>query len=381
MKISRILAVTKKQFLTLKHDKRTLVLMLLSPVMAMLIFGFAFGTSPKNLQVVVVNQDKGTLASQYISKLDHDVLSISSSKDVSSSKNEVTSGDKIAAIIFPSTFSADASPSVSGIGSNKVPIIRPAKGAQIELFIDTTNQQLSSVVSQAVSQAGQDYAKSKGVKTGISVDISYAFEKTKDARYIDFFVPGIMAFAITLFTTMLTLLAFVGERVTGTFDRLRVTPATEAEIVIGYEVAFGIIAAVQGALILTVALLVYNILVVGSIALAMLFVILVAIDAQAIGILISSAARRESQAVQFLPFIIFPIFLLSGIFVAVKSLPLWLQPFSNLLPPTWGIEALRDVMLRGWGLEHLWPNALVLVGFAVLFTLLAILSLKRSKNQ
>jgi ABC-2 type transport system permease protein len=173
----------------------------------------------------------------------------------------------------------------------------------------------------------------------------------------------------------------VGERVTGTFDRLRVTPATETEIVVGYEIAFGVIAAIQGALILTVALLVYNIMVVGSIALAMMFVILVAIDAQAIGILISSAAQRESQAVQFLPFIIYPIFLLSGIFVAVKTLPLWLQPFSYLLPPTWGIDALRDVMLRGWGMEHLWLHALVLVGFAVVFTILAIFSLKRSRNQ
>jgi len=381
MKMSRILAVTKKQFLTIKHDKRTLVLMLLSPVMAMLIFGFAFGTSPKHLQVIIVNQDKGSLAGEYISKIDHEVLSISDSSDVFASKNKITSGDKIAAIIFPSTFSADASPSVAGYSTNKSPIIKPAKGTHIEVFLDTTNQQLSSVVSQAIGQAGQDFAKSKGVKTGISIDVSYAFEKTKDARYIDFFVPGIMAFAITLFTTILTLLAFVGERVTGTFDRLRVTPATEAEIVVGYEIAFGVIAAIQGALILTVALLVYNIMVVGSIALAMLFVILVAIDAQAIGILISSAAKRESQAVQFLPFIIFPIFLLSGIFVAVKSLPLWLQPFSNLLPPTWGIEALRDVMLRGWGLEHLWPHVLVLVGFAIFFTLLAIFSLKRSRNQ
>jgi ABC-2 type transport system permease protein len=381
MKLSRVLAVTKKQFLTIKHDKRTLALMLLSPVMAMLIFGFAFGTSPKHLQVIVVNQDKGSLASEYINKMDHDVLSISTSTDVTASKDKVTSGDKIATIIFPSTFSTDASPTVAGLTPNKVPIINPAKGTHINVFLDTTNQQLSSVVSQAIGQAGQDLAKSKGSKSGITVDISYAFEKAKDARYIDFFVPGIMAFAITLFTTLLTLLAFVGERVNGTFDRLRVTPATETEIVIGYEIAFGIIAAIQGALILTVALLVYNIMVVGSIALAMLFVILVAIDAQAIGILISSAAQRESQAVQFLPFIIFPIFLLSGIFVAVKSLPLWLQPFSNLLPPTWGIEALRDVMLRGWGLEHLWPHVLVLAGFAIFFTLLAIFSLKRSRNQ
>lgn len=380
MKISRILAVTKKQFLTIKHDKRTLVLMLLSPVMAMLIFGFAFGTSPKNLQVIVVNNDVGSLASEYINKMDHDVLSISTSSDVSASKDKVSSGDKIATIIFGSSFSADASPTKSGM-SAMGPIITPAKGAHINVFLDTTNQQLSSVVSQSIAQAGQDLAKLKGSKSGISIDVSYAFEKAKSARYIDFFVPGIMAFAITLFTTLLTLLAFVGERVTGTFDRLRVTPATETEIVIGYEIAFGIIAAIQGALILTVALLVYNIMVVGSIALAMLFVILVAIDAQAIGILISAAAQRESQAVQFLPFIIFPIFLLSGIFVAVKSLPLWLQPFSYILPPTWGIDALRDVMLRGWGLEHLWPHVLILAGFAVVFTILAIFGLKQSRNQ
>ena len=255
MKRSTILAVTKKQFLTIKHDKRTLAMMLLSPVMAMLIFGFAFGTSPKHLQVIIVNNDKGKLASQYIDKMDHDVLSISTASEITTSKNAITSGDKIATIIFGSSFSADASPSVVRLAPNKAPIIHPAKGAHIEVFIDTTNQQLSSVVSQAISQAGQDFAKSKGATSGISIDVNYAFEKAKDARYIDFFVPGIMAFAITLFTTILTLLAFVGERVTGTFDRLRVTPATEAEIVIGYEMAFGIIAAIQGALILTLSLI------------------------------------------------------------------------------------------------------------------------------
>ncbi len=380
MSLSRALAITKKQFLTIKHDKRTLILMLMSPIMAMLVFGFAFGTSPKHLQVVVVNNDKGTLAKEYIEKMDHEILSMSTSNNENASKEKVKSGDKIATIIFSKSFSSDSSPTKTTVTTNR-PTIIPAKGAHINVFLDTTNQQLSSVVSQSIAQASQDLAKSKGSKSGISIDVSYAFEKAKDARYIDFFVPGIMAFAITLFTTLLTLLAFVGERVNGTFDRLRVTPATETEIVIGYEIAFGIIAAIQGALILTVALLVYNIMVVGSIALAMLFVILVAIDAQAIGILISAAAQRESQAVQFLPFIIFPIFLLSGIFVAVKSLPLWLQPFSYLLPPTWGIDALRDVMLRGWGLEHLWPHALILAGFAVIFTILAIFSLKRSRNQ
>jgi ABC-2 type transport system permease protein len=108
-------------------------------------------------------------------------------------------------------------------------------------------------------------------------------------------------------------------------------------------------------------------------------IVLTAIDAQAIGILISAAARREGQAVQFLPLIIFPAFLLSGIFVPVQSLPDWLRPLSYLIPPTWAIEGLRDVLLRGWGLEHVWLHVLVLGVFALVFTVLAVVGLRRSR--
>ena len=88
--------------------------------------------------------------------------------------------------------------------------------------------------------------------------------------------------------------------------------------------------------------------------LAFLVVILVAIDAMSLGILLSAAARRELQAVQMIPLIIFPTFLLSGIFVPVDALPSWLSPLSWLIPPTYAVAALRDIMLRGWGIEHVW---------------------------
>jgi ABC-2 type transport system permease protein len=250
----------------------------------------------------------------------------------------------------------------------------------VEVFLDTTNQQLATAVGPELAKATQSLAADQGAKSPIIYDTNYAFAKAKDARYIDYFVPGVMAFAITFFTTLLTLLAFVGERTSGTLDRLRVSPATEAEIVLGNELAFGIIAAIQGSLILAVALWVYRVLVVGPMWLAALLVILTALVAQAIGISISAAAKRESQAVQFIPLIIFPVFLLSGIFVPVGSLPGWLQPFSYLLAPTWAVDGLRDVFLRGWGMEHVWLNVTVLAGFAVVFTLLAIAGLRRARS-
>jgi ABC-2 type transport system permease protein len=359
VKVAHVIAIARKQFLVLKHDPRTLALMLVAPIMAMLIFGFAFGSSPKHIAVAVVNEDASGLASGFIDNLDHEKLNITMAGDAESARQDVRDGKIVGALIFP-------------------PV--SAKGARVELFLDTTNQQLAGVIPPELARAAQKFAAEHNAGSPIGFDTKYAFPEAKNARYIDYFVPGVMAFAITLFTTLLTLLAFVGERTSGTLDRLRVTPVTETEIVLGYELAFGIIAAIQGFLILLVALLVYHILIVGPILLAVLLVILVAIDAQAVGILVSAAAKREGQAVQFIPFIVFPTFLLSGIFVAVASLPGWLRPFSYALPPTWGIAGLRDVMLRGWGLEHVWPTVAILAGFACVFTMLAIVGLKRARS-
>lgn len=373
MKASRIAAIARKQFLVLRHDPRSLALMLLAPVMAMFIFGFAFGAEPKHVKVIIVNQDKGPLANELITKIDHEKLEITVSSNVETAMTEVRDGKTVASITFPADFSQNLLPDT---GTNKQATIR---SAHVSVLLDSTNQMLSAVVMPTLSSAAQALAQSGSTIVPATFDVSHAFPKAKDARYIDYFVPGVMAFAATLFTTLLTLLAFVGERTSGTLDRLRVTPATEAEIVVGYEIAFGIIATIQGILLLSVALLIYHILIVGPLALAVLLVVLTAIDAQAIGILISAGARREGQAVQFLPFIVLPVFLLSGIFIPVQSLPVWLRPFSYVLPPTWSIEALRDVLLRGWGFGHVWIHVLVLTGFALVFTLLAVVSLKRSR--
>ena len=364
MKPARILAVTRKVFQTLRHDPRTVALMLLAPVMAMLIFGFAFGSETKDVRTVVVNLDQGPLAGEVIERLDREALSVSTMEDAEAARRAVRDGGQTGALIFPADFTQ-----------------RATRGnATLEVFLDTTNNQVAGVVVREVAEAGQAVAASRGLHAPVAPKVAYAHEAAKDARFIDYFVPGVMAFAATLFTTLLTLLAFVGERTTGTLDRLRVTPVTEGEIVLGYELAFGLVAAVQGILLIAIALLVYDVLVVGSLALAVLVIALMAIDAMGIGVLISAAAQREGQAVQFIPFIVLPVFLLAGVFVPVESLPAWLRPFSYVLPPTWAVEALRNVMLRGWGLDRVWLHVAVLAGFAVVLTLLAIAGLRRARR-
>lgn len=385
MNLRRAFAITQKTFLTLRHDPRSIGLILVAPVLAMLVFGFAFGTEVKDVETLIVNHDEGENAATYIGFLDGELLDVGLVTDEAAARQRVLDGEATALLVFPANFTADSSPT-PGTAPAQGPLPgqvtpgtppQPPRGATIGLLLDSTNSQKAAVVQRALAQAAQDYAEAQGGTAPFTVTTAHAY--AEDARYIDFFVPGIMGFAALLFTLILTLLAFVGERAGGTLDRLRVTPATEGEIVVGYAMAFGIIGAIQGTLLLGAAILLFDVLVSGSLLLAGLVIVLLAVDGQALGILLSAAARREGQAVMMIPIVIFPTMLLSGIFLPTEALPGWLQPVAYLLPPTWAVEALRDVMLRGWGLDRIALHLSALAGFAALFIGLAIVGLRRAR--
>lgn len=383
----RVLAISRKTFLTLRHDPRSVALILVAPIMAMVVFGFAFGSEVRDVRAVVVNEDEGGNAAELLAFVDPEALDVQTLRDPAEARRMVLDGEAVAFLHFPANFTADSTPTPGtppqpGALPGQPPTggtpPQPPKGARIDLLLDATNSQQAAVVQRALAEAAASYAESKGGRPPFTVETQAAY--AEGARYIDFFVPGIMGFAALLFTTLLTLLAFVAERTAGTLDRLRVTPVTEAEIVLGYALAFGLIGALQGIILLSAALLLFDVLVVGNVLLAGLVIVLLAIDSQAIGILVSAAARREGQAVMLVPFIVLPTMLLSGIFVPTEALPWFLQPLAYLLPPTWAIDALRDVMLRGWGLDRIWPALAMLTGFAVLFVSLAVVGLRRSRS-
>lgn len=367
MNAKRTFAISLKVLRTLRHDKRSLGLMLVAPILAMSIFGFVFGSEVAHVDVAIVNEDAGPLAGRVLANVEPDALDSVEASSWEEARERVREGDARAAIRFPANFTAGALPQGS----------TPARGSEIEIFIDGSNSQIVAAVSRALLEAVQATAREAGARVPVSVGTEFAY--AADAEFIDFFVPGIMAFAALLFTTLLTILAFVGERTSGTLSRLLVTPLTEAELVLGYALAFSVVGVLQGAVLLGVALVVFDALVVGELWLVFLVVALTAIDALALGILLSAAAKREAQAIQLFPLIVFPTFLLSGIFVPTETLPGWLRPLAYAIPPTYSANALRDVMLRGWGLDHVWDEVAALAGFAFLFLMIAVLGLKRGR--
>ncbi len=385
MALPRTLAVAKRLFSELRNDKRTIALIFIAPLFAMFVFGLAFSGELHNIDLIIVNEDEGfynpllntsiSLSEEIIDNLDDDVLDLHYKDNLGEAIDDVKNGKSYGVLHFSKHFTRDV---LTRILTSPLPQ-NFSGNTTIDLKLDKSNINVASDIVKTVTDALMKTIEDSGQELPISLDAENAIYG-QGAEFMDFFVPGIMAFVVYLLTTLLTLITFVGERSTGTLDRLLATPIKESEIVGGYAIAFSILGTIQAAILLTVGILVFNITVVGNVLLAFSAIAILAIVCQALGILLSSLATREAQAVQFLPFIILPAFLLSGIFWPIEAIPAWLRPASYLVPPTYAVDACRAVFLRGWGIDKIWIDIVALLIFAVVFLTLAILSLKRKRN-
>ncbi len=383
MILPRTLAVTKKVFRDVKNDKRTIALILIAPIFAMFVFGLAFSGNIEDVTTIIVNHDQGLLlpsgenisiSNKIISNMNTSVLKIEYMDIEDAAVQRVTDGKAYAVIIFPENFTQNAltalTPTTLGNSSNS--------GTQITIRADESNVNIKNAIIGAVADSVTTTIENEGINPPIKVNSDPVYGQ--NAQFIDFFVPGIMAFVVYLLTTLLTLLAFVGERTTGTLERMLSTPLKESEIVGGYAIAFGIIGTIQAAFLLLIGIVVFKITVLGNVLLAFGVVALLAVVSQALGILLSNLAKREGQAIQFVPFIILPVFLLSGVFWPIEAIPIWLRPLSYLVPPTYAVDACRSIFLKGWGIDKVWPDILALILFAALFLIFATWSLKVRKD-
>jgi ABC-2 type transport system permease protein len=390
MKLKRTLAFSRRALLQFKHDRRTFAFVLVMPLLMILIFGYTFGGDVKGITIEVVNLDTGIpagmspllphgllLAKNVTDNIDTNVLSMHTNTNISNARQKVHEGKAWAAIIFPANFTQNFLTTLVGKKTTFFP--------KIEVYLDASNPTIEAAVIKEVALSVQTTLKELSatlnitqVETPIVIDQVYVYGGS-DTRFIDYFAPGVISFAIMMVTTMITIILFVNERRTGTLQRLLASPASEAEIVAGYALAFAVIGVIQSVVVLVAALVFFNITIVGNIFLALIVVLLLAFGHQGLGILLSAGAKNELQAIQFIPLILFPSILLAGLFWPIESIPSYLQPLSFFIPLRYGIDAERSIMLRGWGIGEIWGDVVVLIVFALL-TLSASVLLLKKKN-
>jgi ABC-2 type transport system permease protein len=358
------------------------------PLLMILIFGYTFGGDVKNIAIEIVDYDTGILAGtspvlpnglflaqKVTDTFDTDVFSMHTNTNSSNARQIVHEGKAWAAIIFPANFTENFLTTVMTQDMSLSP--------KIEIYIDASNPTIAAAVIKEATQSVQITLNELSASLNISqIEMPITIEQVYaygggETRFIDYFAPGVISFAIMMVTTMITIILFVNERRNGTLQRLLVSPASESEIVVGYALAFAVIGIIQSIVVLIAAILFFDISIVGNVFLALIVILLLAFGHQGLGILLSAGAKNELQAIQFIPLILFPSILLAGLFWPIESIPSYLQPLSYIIPLRYGIDAERSIMLRGWGIGEIWVDIIVLVLFALLTLSASVLLLKR----
>lgn len=377
MKLRRALAVGKRVLRDVSNDRRTLVLIFVTPIVSILLFGYTFGTEIKNVNVIVVNEDKGvfnpqlnvtdSISDKIVSNVNPKTLKIDYMDNVSEAITKVKNGGAYGVVQFPS----DLTREVYAKAQNS----SYTESAPINIMLDKSNTEVAESISSSLNDAVFKTVDSIGVSSALPINNDPIYGN--NFKLIDFSVPGVVSFAVFAMTVQLTLVSFVNERTSGTLQRLIISPLKESEIVSGYAMAFCAIGTAQAILILAVAIAAFHITVVGNIFIALGVIILLVVASQSLGILISSVAKKEVQVINFVPPLTLVAFLLGGIVWPLEGIPSWLLPISYVLPPTYAVHGLRSVLLKGWGLDKIWLDILALALFEVVFLVLAMWELRR----
>jgi ABC-2 type transport system permease protein len=198
-----------------------------------------------------------------------------------------------------------------------------------------------------------------------------------DLKMLDFFAPMFIAYIGFFLIFMLTSVSFLRERTQGTMERLSASPVTRLELVLGYMFGFGFFSMIQAAVLLLFTVFVLQVQYTGNLLSIFVVTLALVMGAVNLGIFLSAFARNELQAIQFIPLVILPQVLLSGLLWPVQDMPGWLQAIARVMPLTYAIEALTDIMIRGKSLAATWVALAVLFGFAALVAVLAATTVRR----
>lgn len=218
----------------------------------------------------------------------------------------------------------------------------------------------------------------KGTQTAPSISNHYRYGDD-DTGFFAKIVPILMGFLVFLFVFLISGLALLRERTSGTLDRLLATPVKRSEIVFGYMLGYGFISIIQSTIIVVTTIWLLKIEVVGNIFNIIIISFLLALVALAFGILLSTPANSEFQMMQFIPLVIVPQVFFSGI-IPLDSMASWVQYIGKILPLTYTGDALTKIIMYGKGLTDLGGDILALLIFLVVLLWLNIVGLKRYRK-
>lgn len=383
----RVAAVARRIAEGFRRDRRSLALLVVAPLLITALLGWVLRDQHQAVASIGVVNEAGPIGDGFYAALSAAAapgtgVTIHAALGRDEGRDELRSGTSDLVLVIPARLQDDLAagrgPTLTVITEGTDPA---AEGA--------TFQALQGLLRSAAGSLAPP--GSPALLPTIQRETVYL---SPDADQLDVLAPVFLGLFAYFFVFVLTGVSFLRERVGGTLERLLATPVQRGEIVLGYAIGFTIFATLQ-VLVLTAYVLGridvpaigpigaftigLNVQSAGSPAIAFLVAFLLAVGAVNLGIFLSTFARTELQVVQFIPIVIVPQGLLGGVFWPIDRLPDVLQAVAHVLPVTYAVDALREVMLKGSDLTSpaVQVDLTVLLAIAAIFVVLASLTIRR----
>ena len=379
----RILAIAQKVFIELLRDKRTLMLLFAVPIFIMWLMNAAFSASTETHATIAVVD-----VSESITKSLDDVKHITA-KDYQSSGSaqDALEKEKVDAIL---SFKDENHYQVTYANTDpgKTTMTRQAinstlKQVKVQELIDNLKKaQQASIQTQVQSTEGQmtQTTTSPDDSSQINIKLSENYiYGDKNTTFFTKMTPILMGFFVFFFVFLISGMALLKERTSGTLDRLLATPVKRSDIVFGYMLAYSLVAALQTFVIVLSTIWLLDLEVLGNIGDVIIVNIIFALVALSFGLLLSTLAKSEFQMMQFIPLVITPQIFFSGI-IPLDAMADWVQSLGKLFPLYYAGHALSKIILNGTSLLKLGFDISILLIFLLVLTILNIVGLKRYRK-
>jgi ABC-2 type transport system permease protein len=359
------LAFVKKESKHIFRDYRTMMVLFIMPVAQILIFGFVISTEIRDARIGVLNKANDHASHRLVQRL----VSSGYFKVYANYNNEREVNQAFRRGEIQMTVVIEP-----GFGNN----LKRPNGAKIQLLADAsdanTAQMLVNFSQGIIAGFGREQMPSS-VSPILTTEVRMFYNPQLKAVYMS--IPGTMAMVLILISAMMTSISITREKELGSMEVLLISPLKPYQIILGKVTPYVLLSMINAITIMALGIIVFKMPMLGSWIWLFVINLLYIMLSLALGILISTLAKNQMVAMLASFFgLLLPTILLSGFIFPIENMVWPLQWLSRLVPPRYYVEAVKTVMLKGGGLQHMWAELLTMTGFLVFFLTLSIRNFK-----
>ena len=373
MGLTRVLHLMRKEFIELRRDPRLFSIVIIAPIVQLTLLGYAATTDVKDVPILVVDQDKSAESRDLVSRSEGsgNFVIVASAESVTEIDDYLDDGRAWMALAIPPEYGTH---------------VREGKPIAVQIVADGTNASSTNVALGYAGTLISGYAREVAAMQGrasmapaVTADVRVWFNPQLESR--DFMIPGILALLLLFVTTNLSSMAIVREKEHGTLEQLNVTPLARWELITGKLVPYALIGMVDVLLVIAVATLWFQVPLRGSVPLLIALSGVYLLTTLGLGLFVSTISRTQQQAMMTATFFfLLPMVFLSGFVFPIENMPTVIQPVTYLLPLRYFLIIVRDIFLKGVGLETFWREVVALVAWGTAILTLATLRSKKTLN-